>query len=70
MHVVRILSLSIYRLTTDLERKEGLYYILCYDGSDEYQIYEYYEAYNLQTLLKMDFYRALGAGYVIRRCEC
>ena len=39
-------------------------------GSDEYQIYEYYEAYNLQTLLKMDFYRALGAGYVIRRCEC
>ena len=39
-------------------------------GSDEYQIYEYYEAYNLQTLLKMDFYRALGAGHVIRRCEC
>ena len=38
-------------------------------GTDEYQIYEYYEAYNLQTLLKMDFYRALGAGYVIRRCE-
>ena len=39
-------------------------------GADEYQIYEYYEAYNLQTLLKMDFYRALGTGYVIRRCEC
>ena len=39
-------------------------------GSDEYQIYEYYEAYNLQTLLKMDFCRALGAGHVIRRCEC
>ena len=39
-------------------------------GTDEYQIYEYYEAYNLQTLLKMDFYRALGAGHVIRRCEC
>ena len=36
---------------------------------DEYQIFEYYEAYNLQTLLKMDFYRALGAGHVIRRCE-
>ena len=39
-------------------------------GTDEYQIYEYYEAYNLQTLLKMDFYRALGAGHVIRQCEC
>ena len=39
-------------------------------GSDEYQIYEYYEVNNLQTLLKMDFYRALGAGHIIRRCEC
>lgn len=36
---------------------------------DAYQIFEYYEACNLQTLLKMDFYRALGAGHVIRRCE-
>lgn len=36
---------------------------------DEYQIFEYYEVYNLQTLLKMDFYRALGAGHVIRKCE-
>ena len=39
-------------------------------GSDEYQIYEYYEVNNLQTLLKMDFYRALCAGHVIRQCEC
>lgn len=37
-------------------------------GSGEYQIFEYYEVDNLQTLLKMDFYRALGAGHVIRRC--
>ena len=36
---------------------------------DEYQIFEYYEVYNLQTFLKMDFYRALGAGHVIRKCE-
>jgi len=35
----------------------------------EFQIFEYYEAKNLQTLLKMDFYRALGAGHIIRRCE-
>lgn len=38
------------------------------DG-DEYRIYEYYEVDNLQTLLKMDFYRALSIGHVIRRCE-
>lgn len=37
-------------------------------GAGEYQIFEYYEVDNLQTLLKMDFYRALGAGHVIRRC--
>lgn len=37
--------------------------------SDDYQIYEYYEATNLQTLLKLDFYKALEAGHVIRRCE-
>lgn len=36
---------------------------------DTYQIFEYYEATQLQTLLKMDFYKALGAGHVIRRCE-
>lgn len=35
----------------------------------EFHIFEYYEAKNLQTLLKMDFYRALGAGHIIRRCE-
>lgn len=39
------------------------------EGSGEFKIYEYYEAELLQTLLKMDFYRALEAGRVIRRCE-
>lgn len=40
------------------------------DCEDEtYQIFEYYEATRLQTLLKMDFYKALSAGHVIRRCE-
>lgn len=39
------------------------------EGSGVYKIYEYYGAEQLQTLLKMDFYRALEAGYVIRRCE-
>ena len=38
------------------------------DG-EEYQIYEYYEVQKLQTLLKMDFYRGLKVGHVIRRCE-
>lgn len=37
-------------------------------GSGEYQIFEYYEVDNLQTMLKMDFYRALSNGHVIRRC--
>lgn len=37
--------------------------------TDEYEIFEYYEAKNFQTLLKMDFYRALSAGHVIRKCE-
>lgn len=37
--------------------------------SDEYQIVEYYEADSLQTLLKIDFYKALEAGHVLRRCE-
>lgn len=39
------------------------------DGSEKYKIYEYYEVVALQTLLKMDFYKALEAGFVIRRCE-
>lgn len=39
------------------------------EGGDTYQIFEYYEAAYLQTLLKMDFYKALSAGHVIRRCE-
>lgn len=39
------------------------------DAEDIYQIFEYYEATQLQTLLKMDFYKALSAGHVIRRCE-
>ena len=39
------------------------------EGSGEFKIYEYYEAELLQTLLKMDFYCALEAGRVIRRCE-
>ena len=40
------------------------------DGEeDTYQIFEYYEATQLQTLLKMDFYKALSAGHVVRRCE-
>ncbi len=39
------------------------------DEEDTYQIFEYYEATQLQTLLKMDFYKALSAGHVIRRCE-
>lgn len=37
-------------------------------GSDEFRIYEYYEVKLLQALLKMDFYKALEAGYTIRKC--
>ena len=37
--------------------------------SENYQIVEYYEANYLQTLLKIDFYKALKAGHIIRRCE-
>lgn len=37
-------------------------------GSGEYRIYEYYEVELLQALLKMDFYKALDAGYTIRKC--
>ena len=40
-----------------------------FPGSDEYKIYEYYDVESLQALLKMDFYKALEAGYIIRRCE-
>lgn len=36
---------------------------------ETYQIFEYYEATQLQTLLKVDFYKALSAGHVVRRCE-
>ena len=40
------------------------------EGEEErYQIFEYYEATQLQTLLKTDFYKALSAGHVVRRCE-
>lgn len=37
-------------------------------GSGEFRIYEYYEVKLLQALLKMDFYKALEAGYTIRKC--
>ena len=33
-----------------------------------YTIHEVYEAYSLQAVLKTDFYKALQAGYIIRRC--
>lgn len=38
-------------------------------GSGVFKIYKCYEGYRLQTLLKMDFYGALEAGYTIRRCQ-
>lgn len=38
-------------------------------GSGVFQIYKRYEGYRLQTLLKLDFYGALEAGYTIRRCQ-
>ena len=37
-------------------------------GSGEFRIYEYYDVKLLQALLKMDFYKALEAGYTIRKC--
>ena len=40
-----------------------------YEGSDEYKIYTYYKVKRLQAFLKTDFYRALEAGFIIRRCE-
>lgn len=39
------------------------------EDSETFEIFEYYEVSNLQTLLKMDFYRGLRIGHVIRRCE-
>ena len=38
-------------------------------GGDAFQIYEYYQASRLQTFLRLDFYKALEAGHIIRRCE-
>ncbi len=35
----------------------------------EYLIYEYYHIEHLQSFLKLDFYRALMAGHLIRRCK-
>lgn len=40
-----------------------------FKGSGEYKIYQYYEVESLQALLKMDFYKALDTGYIIRKCE-
>lgn len=39
------------------------------EGSGIYKIYQYYEVESLQALLKTDFYKALDAGYIIRKCE-
>lgn len=38
-------------------------------GSGTFKIYEYYESDRLQTMLKLDFYKGLEAGHLIRRCE-
>ena len=38
-------------------------------GSGAFKVYEYYEADRLQTMLKLDFYKGLEAGHLIRRCE-
>lgn len=40
-----------------------------FEGSGEYKIYTYYQVNRLQALLKTDFYRALEAGFIIRKCE-
>jgi hypothetical protein len=40
-----------------------------FEGSGIYKIYQYYEVESLQALLKMDFYKALESGYIIRKCE-
>ena len=39
-------------------------------GSGVFKVYEYYEVDTFQTLIKLDFYKALEAGHIIRRCEC
>ncbi len=38
-------------------------------GSGTFKVYEYYETTHLQTMLKLDFYKALEAGHIIRKCE-
>lgn len=38
-------------------------------GSGTFKVYEYYETMHLQTMLKLDFYKALEAGHIIRKCE-
>ena len=38
-------------------------------GSNKFKIYTCYEVRSFQALLKTDFYRALEAGYLIRKCE-
>lgn len=38
-------------------------------GSGIFKIYEYYETKDLQALLKIDFFKALEAGFIIRKCE-
>ena len=38
-------------------------------GSGTFKVYEYYAADRLQTMLKLDFYKALEAGHIIRKCE-
>ena len=37
--------------------------------SGAFKVYEYYEATRLQTMLKLDFYKALEAGHIIRKCQ-
>ena len=37
--------------------------------SGQFRIFEYYETEHLQTLLKLDFYKGLEAGHLIRKCE-
>ena len=59
--------------TGDFYDKEPV--ILKYDSketepsSGKYKIYEQYETNIFMTLLKTDFYKALEAGHLIRRCQ-
>lgn len=39
-------------------------------GSGIFKVYEYYEVKKLQAMIKLDFYKALEAGHLIRKCEC